>query len=201
MDVRDLFLDQHAAMHSAAVGGNTMSAAERTFGELSEEMWRLRPREDLNSLAWILWHIARVEDVVANALVAGRPQVFDETWAKRLGVTRPDFGTGMTSVEVTELTRRVDLGALRTYRDAVGLRTRELVGGFTPSDWDGAIAPEAVQRAAAAGAFGARTEILSRMFPGRPRAIMLSVMALFHPAGHMGEAATVRTTGGFGLGV
>jgi len=26
MDARDLFLDQHAAMHSAAVAGNKMSA-------------------------------------------------------------------------------------------------------------------------------------------------------------------------------
>ena len=36
MDVRDMFLDQHAAMHSAAVGGNKMSASERTFASLSE---------------------------------------------------------------------------------------------------------------------------------------------------------------------
>ena len=45
MDVRDLFLDQHAAMHSAAVGGNKMSAAERTFAGLTDEQMRVRPRE------------------------------------------------------------------------------------------------------------------------------------------------------------
>ena len=31
MDTRELFLEQHAAMHSVAVGGNNMSAAERAF--------------------------------------------------------------------------------------------------------------------------------------------------------------------------
>ena len=62
MHVRDLFLDQHAAMHSAAVGGNKMSAAERAFGGLTDEQMRVRPREDLNSLAWLMWHIARAED-------------------------------------------------------------------------------------------------------------------------------------------
>jgi hypothetical protein len=36
MDARDLLLDQHAAMHSAAGGGSKMSAAERAFAGLSE---------------------------------------------------------------------------------------------------------------------------------------------------------------------
>ena len=31
MDARDLFLDQHAVAHTAAVGGNKMSAAERRW--------------------------------------------------------------------------------------------------------------------------------------------------------------------------
>src|SRR5215475_1105897 len=97
MDARDLFLDQHAAMHSAAVGGNKMSAAERTFAGLTDEQMRVRPREDLNSLAWLMWHIARAEDIFVNALLATGPQLFDdEGWAKRLIVARRDFGIGMT---------------------------------------------------------------------------------------------------------
>ncbi len=201
MDVRELFLNQHALMHSAAVGGNKMSAAERTFTGLADDQMRIRPREDLNSLAWLLWHIARVEDSIVNRMLAGRPQVFDETWMKRLGITRRDFGTGMTSAEVTELTRQIDLGPFRGYRDAVGLRTREVVGGFKPQDWEGEVTTEAVARTATEGAFGVRTEMLSKVFPGRPRAMVLSGIALFHSSGHMGEAATVRTAGGFGSGI
>jgi hypothetical protein len=60
---------------------------------------------------------------------------------------------------------------------------------------------DAVERAAAAGAFGARTEALSKGFPGRPRTAVLSGIALFHPAGHMGEGVTVRSAGGFGTGI
>jgi hypothetical protein len=201
MDARDLFLEQHAAMHSAAVGGNKMSAAERTFGGLTDEQMRVRPREDLNSLAWVLWHIARAEDVFVNLVLASRPQVFDEAWAKRLGVARRDFGTGMTSPEVTGLTRQIELGALREYRDVVGRRTREIVGAFKPADWQGVTSTDALQRAAADDAFGARAEMLVKVFSGRPRSTVLSGIALFHPAGHMGEAATVRTAGGFGAGI
>ncbi|HEX3176389.1 MAG TPA: DinB family protein [Methylomirabilota bacterium] len=201
MDARELFLEQHAAVHSTAVGGNKMSLAERTFGGVSDEQMRVRPREDLNSLAWLMFHIARAEDVLVNAMVAEKPQVFDDGWSKRLGVTRRDFGIGMTSAEVTELTQRIDVGALRQYRDAVGARTREIVGAFTPSDWQGTVQAAAVERLAADGAFGPRKDALAKGMPGRPRAAMLSGIALLHSANHMGEAATVRSAGGFGTGI
>ena len=201
MDIRDLFLDQHAAVHSAAVAGNKMSAAERAFAGLTDEQMRVRPREDLNSLAWLMFHIARAEDIMVNVVLGSGSQVFDDARMKKLGITRRDFGIGMTNAEVTELTRQIDIGALREYRDAVGLRTRDIVGAYKPQDWEGSVAPEGVQRAAAAGAFGARAEQLAKAFPGRPRAAVLSGIALFHSAGHMGEAATVRSAGGFGTGI
>ncbi len=201
MDARDLFLEQHAAVHSAAVGGNKNSAAERAFGGVTDAQMRVRPREDLNSLAWLMWHIARAEDIFLNVVIAGRPQVFDDAWMKRLGITRRDFGIGMTSAEVTELTRQLDVTALREYRDAVGRRTREIVGAFQAKDWEGATTTEAMQTAAAAGAFGARGETMVKVFSGRPRSAILSGLALFHASGHMGEATTVRSAGGFGTGI
>ena len=201
MDARDMFLQQHSVVHSAAVGGNKVSAAERTLTGLSDEQMRVRPREDLNSIAWLVWHIARAEDIMVSRVLAGRPQVFDDAWAKRLGITRRDFGIGMSSAEVSDLTRQIDLGALREYRDAVGLRTREVVSGFKDQDWQGEVTAPAMEQAAAEGAFGARTEPMVKAFSGRPRAMVLSGIALFHPAGHLGEAVTVRGAGGFGTGV
>jgi hypothetical protein len=201
MDARDLFLQQHSAVHSAAVGGNKMSLADRTFGGLSDAQMRVRPREDLNSLAWLMFHIARAEDVFVNAFLAGRPHVFDDAWSKRLGITRRDFGFGMTSAEVGELTQQVDIAALREFRDAVGQRTREIVGGFKPQDWQGTVEAQNVERAAADGSLGRAAELFTKNMPGRPRAAVLSGAALMHSAGHMGEAVTVRTAGGFGTGM
>ena len=202
MDSCDLFLTQHSVVHSASVGGNKMSTVERSITGLTDEQMRVRPREDMNSIAWLLWHIARAEDIMVNRGLAGRAQVFDDAWLKRLGVTRRDFGIGMTSAEVTELTKAIDLTALREYRDAVGLRTREIVGGFKPQDWQGEMAAAGLETAAAEGAFApARAEMLVKAFTGRPRAMVLSGIALFHAAGHLGEAVTVRGAGGFGTGV
>src|SRR5258706_11804639 len=177
MDGKDLFLSQHAAVHSAAVGGNKMSAAERTFGGLTEDQMRVRPREDLNSLAWLMWHISRAEDIMLNAVLNGRDQVFDDAWMRRLKIDRKDFGIGMTSAEVTDLTKKIDVVALREYRDAVGIRTREIVGGFKEADWAGEIPAASLERAAAQGGFRAG---VGKAFTRRPRPAGLHRNAVFH---------------------
>jgi hypothetical protein len=198
MDPRDLFLLQHSAMHTVNVGGNKASAAERVLKDLTEEQLRLRPREDLNSIAWILWHIARAEDIILNPVLSGRDQVFDEAWMKRLGISRRDFGIGMKSPEVSELTGSINLDALREYRDTVGKRTREIIGGFQPGDWEGQVQQAAMERALGEGAF---PPTVVQAFSGRPRAAVLSGIALFHAGGHFGEATTIRSAGGFGTGI
>src|SRR5260370_40541403 len=104
MDACQLFLDQHGAVHSAAVGGNKASAAERAFAGVSDDQMRVRPREDLNSLAWLIWHIARAEDIMVNTVLSGRPQVFDDKWLGRLGIPPRHFRLGMTDPEGHSLT-------------------------------------------------------------------------------------------------
>ena len=201
MDPKDLFLMQHGAVHSVNVAGNKASLAERVLGNVSDEQMRLRPREDLNSIAWLIWHIARAEDVIVNPVLSGLDQVLDEKWLHRLGVTRRDFGIGMTSAEVGELTQQIDIPALKEYRDAVGMRTREVVGDFRAQDWEGTVERANAEKAAASGAFGARGPALVQGFSGRPRVMALSGIAIIHPANHLGEATTVRSAGGFGTGI
>ena len=198
MDAKDLFLMQHGVVHSKEVAGNAASAAERSFGGLTAEQMKVRPRPDLNSIAWIMWHIARAEDIMLNNVFARRDQVMDDAWLKRLNIARRDFGIGMSSDEVSALTTAIDVAALREYRDAVGTRTREIVGAFKDGDWAGNVEPGDLERGVAAGGFGAG---LVKAFGGRPRAAILNGIALFHASGHMGEATTVRSAGGFGTGI
>jgi hypothetical protein len=147
MDARDLLLDEHGRLHSAAVTGDKTSMAERTFGGLTEEQMRVRPREDLNSLAWLMWHIARAEDIFANVILSGRDQVLDDKWLTQLKTPRRDFGIGMTKPEVSELTAAVDVAALRDYRDAVGRRTQELIRGLGDPDWKGELDAARLEKA------------------------------------------------------
>jgi hypothetical protein len=200
MDASTLFLTQHAGMHGVAVRGRGRpTLADRTFGELTDAQMRLRPAPAANSLAWLLWHMARAEDLFVNTVLFARPQVLADGWSARLEVAPVDIGTGMTAAEAAALADGVDLPALREYRDAVGRRTREIVAAMAPADWEGRVEAADVQRAVDAGGFGPNAGGLAAFFTGWPRAALLSSIAVLHPAQHLGEAATVRSLGGSGL--
>ncbi len=196
MDLTRFFSGCHAATHSPA--------ADRWLGGLSAEQMRIRPAPGMNSIVWLLWHMARTEDVAVNLVVAARPQVFDEGWARRMNIPRRDMGTGMTEDEVRELTEHADVAAVREYRSAVGERTREVVAALRPEAWDEILGVGDTTRAASAGAFGPDDWVDGvghRPWQGHTRGDQLGGTAIRHNAGHIGEAVTIRALAGFGLGI
>ncbi len=81
-----------------------------------------------HSIVWILWHLARIEDVTMNMLVAGSKQVFDRgKWLGKLKVSLIHTGNAMSIREITELSNRIDIVQLRKYRVAVGRQTEKIV--------------------------------------------------------------------------
>ncbi len=55
---------------------------------------RARAATETNSLVWLLWHMARSEDVHINVLLMKHPQVLDRAeWTRRLRVERRDTGS------------------------------------------------------------------------------------------------------------
>lgn len=198
-DLLTFFLDQHAAVHASDVSGRIFPS-QRVF-EVSDDQMRVRPGNGLNSLIWLLWHMARTEDAAVNPVVAGRPQVLDDDWVRRMNVRWRNIGTGMTDDEVTDLTAGADVAAVRAYRSAVGRRTREVVQTLRPDAWNEVITDGDIERAAKAGAF--RDWVAGQKYPwlGWTRADQLGSSALRHNAAHLGEAVTVRGLAGFGLGV
>ena len=200
MDLVTFFLRQHAAVHASDVSGHG-SPIQRIFDELSDDQMRMRPGSGLNSLVWLLWHMARTEDAAVNPIVTGRDQVLDDEWMRRMNVPWRIIGTGMTDDEVTEMTGRADIAAVRAYRSAVGLRTREVVGTLRPEAWDEIVGVEDIRRAAAAGALRDWVEGTKYPWLGWTRGDQLASSALRHNAAHMGEAVTIRGLAGFALGI
>ena len=204
MDAIRFFLVQHESVHTSDVEG-VLSYFDRVLGGLSEADLRARPAPGVNSIVWLLWHMARTEDAAVNLVVANRPQVLDDHWVRRLGAPWRHIGTGMTEDEVSDLTRRADVEAVRAYRDAVGRRTREVVRDLAPSAWEEPITIADTSRAAAVGAIGPKAGWVDGAgFPpwqDQSRAARLSGAALRHNAMHMGEAVTVRGLVGRGLGI
>jgi len=200
MDLIPFFLDLHAVTHAPDVSG--ASGVERWLSGLSDDQLRRQPGPGLNSIVWLLWHMARTEDVAVNLVVAGRAQVLDDAWARAKNIPRRDMGTGMTSDEVRELTERADVAAVRRYRSAVGVRTREVVPGLRAEAWDEILGLADTTRAAEAGAFGPNDEWVAgvghRPWQGHTRALQLGQSAIRHNTAHIGEAVTIRSLAGFG---
>jgi hypothetical protein len=90
-----------------------------------------------NSIAWLVWHLARVQDDHV-AEVAGEEQVWTaKGWHDRLGLPldRSDTGYGHSPEQVAAV--RVEDGALLTgYLDDVVERSRAFVRGLSDADLD-----------------------------------------------------------------
>jgi hypothetical protein len=199
VDLVAFFLSQHAAVHALEVSGRAFPA-QLAFDDLSADQMRIRPGEGLNSLVWLLWHMARTEDVAINVVVAGSDQVLDVEWTHRMNVPWRIIGTGMTDSEVGELTARADVPSVLAYRSAVGIRTRQVVQALRAGAWDEPVAEDDIKRAAAAGAFREWDTGLPHPWLGWSRADQIASSALRHNAAHIGEAVTIRSLAGLALG-
>jgi Protein of unknown function (DUF664) len=102
---------------------------------LSDDDLAWRPDPEANSIAWLVWHLTRIEDDHV-AGVAGTGQVWDDGWADRFGLPLPagDDGYGHTPEQVGQV--RVSADLLGGYYDAVSARTAAYVAGLTPDDLD-----------------------------------------------------------------
>ncbi|WP_194818693.1 DUF664 domain-containing protein [Nocardia sp. XZ_19_385] len=106
------------------------AVADLTTDELST---RLEP--GANSIAWLLWHLTRVQDDhVAD--VAGLQQVWTASgWAKRFDLPFDEAATGYghDSADVDGL-NGITAELLLGYYDAVHAQTLDYIGGLTDTD-------------------------------------------------------------------
>jgi uncharacterized damage-inducible protein DinB len=96
-----------------------------------------RPAPDTNSIGWLVWHLARVQDHHVAELL-GADQIWPtDGWAARFGL-EPDpsnTGYGHDADEVAAV-RPESADALLEYLDAVDARTRRMLETVTPDDLD-----------------------------------------------------------------
>jgi len=192
MDAATFFLLRYEPLHGLMT--------DRLFADLSDTQLRARPQGQ-NSIVWLLWHVARAEDIGVNRFAHDRQQVFDEgQWVKRIDAGRRDLGTSMTSDEVTALSARLDAGALRDYWRAVADRTLDVVRREGTRGWDEAVDPARIRRAIREdGDYGPRVNAdrVETFYGGMTRGWAFAHMALTHSYGHFSEAGVVRGMLGF----
>lgn len=125
----------HALVHSAGIyGSGYPTYMDETWEGLDRQTFQTMPTAKDVTIAWDIWHITRIEDLTANLLIDGGQQVLDAPWSARLNTAFTDTGNAMTDEEILQLSRELPMDALRDYRDAVGRRTREIIGRLCPDD-------------------------------------------------------------------
>ena len=140
----DLFLHQHTMVHDADMSNSDLhSFADEVWDGATEKSVRCVPPKVEHSIAWLIWHIARIEDMTMNALVAGKPQIFfQDDWLKKLKITEKHSGNVvMDDADVTVFSKAIDIEALKAYRLSVGRATRESVSRLTPDDIQQKVSP------------------------------------------------------------
>ena len=132
----ELFLSQHAMLHTAGVSQMGLRSFEdEILDGLTSQQMRIIPRNLDHSIAWALWHMTRIEDATMNLLVAGSPQVLlQEDWLEPMEISVRDTGNAMDPDGVAELSAAINCQALRSYRLAVGIRTRAIVKQLQPHE-------------------------------------------------------------------
>lgn len=110
---------------------------QRALDGLSAEQLAFRPAEHANSIAWLAWHLTRVEDDHVSDL-AGRQQAWlEQQWHERFGrpADRQDTGFGYTPNQVLAI-RPDSPRLLLDYYAAVHKRSLEYLQTLTCADMD-----------------------------------------------------------------
>lgn len=190
----DLFLSQHAMVHSAAMSqSGCWSFEDEIWDGLTEEAARYIPPRGEHSIAWIFWHLARIEDVTMNLLVAGSPQLLvKDHWLEPMKMTVSHTGNAMSQEEVARLSAEIDLRALRAYRLAVGRRTREIVKPLQPAALKQKVDPSRLQQVTAEGAVVEAAQEIVDYWGKRTIAGLLLMPPTRHNFLHLNEALRIK---------
>lgn len=131
---KDLFLQIHAKLHSSVVSGTDKNEVDNLLCDLKQNEYAIMPTGKDETIAWGLWHIARIEDLTMNILVARKEQVFNQDWKERLNARITDTGNALSDDEIIDFSRNVNTEQLICYRNAVVQTTRDIIRSLSAAD-------------------------------------------------------------------
>jgi uncharacterized damage-inducible protein DinB len=117
--------------------GRVREVVHEVLDSLPAEHLAKPPAPGANTIAWLVWHLTRIQDDHV-AGVTGSEQVWTTGgWAARFGLPFGDDATGygQSSEEVTAV-RPESTELLTAYYDAVHARTEQFLRGLTDADFE-----------------------------------------------------------------
>ncbi len=87
------------------------------------------------TVAYSLWHIFRIEDIVANTLIAGCEQIFFRgNYKERTKSPIITTGNELVKQQIAEFSRQLNLGELQNYIHEVKGETEKILSALSYSD-------------------------------------------------------------------
>jgi hypothetical protein len=188
------FLGHHAMLHSTGVSQTkSQSFADEVLSDIPDEQMRQVPTARDHSVAWLIWHMARCEDIAMNILVAGTPQVLlRDGWLELIKSPVCDTGNAMDVSNIAAFNNLIDLQALRAYRLAVGIRTQEIAKQLQPSDLTRKVEPSRIRQVLEEGAVVDAARAITDYWSKRNTAGLLLMPATRHNLIHLGEVLELK---------
>ena len=188
----EMLIEHHAAVHTGHLGA-AWSMQDEVLAGLSDDQLRTLSGEDQHSIVWLLWHIARIEDMTMNVLVAETDQIHIlGEWQAEMRLRFNDSGNLNSLVQKQTLSREIHIDALLAYRMAVGRRTRSIIRGLTAEDMARKPRPEQLQKLLETGSVRPEADGLLDYWGKRDVAGLLLMPATRHPFVHLNEIARLR---------
>jgi hypothetical protein len=189
-----LFLNQHAMLHSRNMAQTTLwSFEDEVLSDMPTVQIRRIPPGREHSVAWLIWHMTRCEDITMNLLVAGTPQILHTgRWLKQMKITVCDTGNAMDHATLAAFSKAIDIEALRNYRLAVGRRTREIAKQLQSADLKRKVESSRMQQVMSEGAVVEAARGIADYWSKRNVAGLLLMPATRHHLIHWNEALQLK---------
>lgn len=133
-DAKQLFFELHSKLHLSSMTGTEKNDVDYLLNDLVPGEYNIMPTSNDETIAWALWHIARIEDLTMGILVADGNLLFNDEWKRQLNVSISDTGNALSDDEIMELSRQLNSKELISYRNAVGQRTRDIVRSLSANE-------------------------------------------------------------------
>jgi hypothetical protein len=189
-----LFMSQHAMLHSQKMAQTeSWSFEDEVLNDMPTVQIRCIPPGREHSVAWLIWHMTRCEDITMNLLVAGTPQILHTGgWLKQMKITVCDTGNAMDHAALADFSKAIDIEALRNYRLAVGRRTREIAKQLQPADSKRKVESSRMQQVMSEGAVVEAARGIADYWSKRNVAGLLLMPATRHHLIHWNEALQLK---------
>lgn len=188
---KDLYLSMHRNLHFS---DNDNTLMDQLWKMLDIKDFSIMPTVKDVTIAWNIWHITRIEDLTVNILLNNSEQIYNKEWKMKMNVSVNDTGNAMTDDEIIDLSKSIDIGALKEYRKAVGNQTQSIFSKLKFEDMKRKIESKNIEKIVKEGGVTEHPDSIWLLdFWGRKNVAGIILMpGTRHQIGHLNDCINIK---------